>query len=161
MIQIKSQDGQHQYDEAGRAITDWHEKLCAWIVNSEFRNHKIDWWGSDNDFPAGMTMSEAVADNPNWNKMPNIAVTWYWNTKESCIKAFGEPSTFLKRDHDHYRDYWDIQHYPYTASRDWGNLEYNKEKAIEQLGKYCKFNVHAERTVVRYNEETIFDGALK
>ena len=60
MIHITSQDGMHQYDECGNAITTWNDKCCNWIVNDEYvdayNNDEIDWWGRDNDFPRGCSM---------------------------------------------------------------------------------------------------------
>lgn len=155
MIIIKSQTAVHQYDDQGRIITTWDNKKCSWIVNTEFENEDIDWYGKDSDFPAGYTLAEYIEQNPNWDKMPNIIVTWTWNDKETCIRAFGQPHSFGERP-----DYWDKVKYPYTASKDWGYLDYSKETAIEQLGKYCNFHIHADKTIIKYNNEIIFEGKL-
>ena len=47
MIRIICQDGIHQYDNKGNAITTWDNKKCSWIVNPEYENEKIDWWGKE------------------------------------------------------------------------------------------------------------------
>ena len=161
MIRITSQGAEHQYDEDGRAITTWDHKKCNWIVNEEFENEEIDWYGKDSDFPAGCTMKEFLASNPDWDKNPDVTVTWYWDTKQSAIAAFGSPHTFLPLGHPNSSNYWDVQKYPYTAVKQWGYLSYDKDEALERLGKYCDFHKHADRTVVKYNEETLFDGKLK
>lgn len=155
MIRIVSQNSTHQLDSEGRAITTWDAKKCCWIVNPEFENEVIDWYGQDSDFPAGCTLADYIARNPNWDKMPDINVTWYWNTKEVCIAAFGLPHTFGEKG-----DYWDKQIYPYTCSRNWGDIDESKETAAERFGKYCSFHTHADRVVVMYNGKVIFDGKL-
>ena len=76
MIYITSQDAYHQYDDNGNAITTWDTKKCAWIVEKEYENEKINWWGRDNDFPAGYTLSEYIQAFPNWNERPDITVKW-------------------------------------------------------------------------------------
>lgn len=154
-IKITSQDGLHQYDEGGNAITTWDAKKCAWIVNQEFEEAEIDWWGEDNDFPGGYTLKEYLESNPNWDKNPDISVTWFWNTKETCIEVFGRPHTFGEA-----WDYWDKKQYPYQASRSWGYLDYTPTEAIQQLGRYCSFNRRADRVVVTYNGKVIYDGKL-
>lgn len=156
MIRIVSQSAQHQYDDKERAITTWDEKKCAWIVQTEFETEKIDWWGADNDFPGGYTLKEYVETNPNWDKNPDIVVTWYWHTKETCIKAFGLPHTFGQKP-----DYWDKQLYPYSATRQWGYIDEKKDNAVNNFGKYARFHEHADRVVVTYNGETLHDGVLK
>jgi hypothetical protein len=82
MIKIVRQDGEHQYDELNRTITTWDHKKCAWIVNPEFDNDEIDWYGEDSDFPAGCTLKEYLLQYPNWDKMPNIKVTWKQEPKK-------------------------------------------------------------------------------
>ena len=161
MIRIKSQDAIHQYDEEGRAITTWDSKKCSWIVNPEYENEQIDWWGDDNDFPAGETNAEFTKRNPKWDNNAVISVTWFWNTKEKCIRTFGQPSSFLPKGDPHIRDYWDIQTYPYTSTKQWEYLAYTEEEAIEHLGKYCGFNKTADKTIVRYNDKIIFEGKLE
>ena len=159
MIHIKSQDAFHQYDEGGNPITTWDSKKCSWIINREYENERIDWWGKDNDFPGGCTLSQFVKDNPNWDKKPDISVTWYWENEESCVKAFGQPWTF---QHPATCDsnYWKTMKYPYTANKNWEHLDYEEKEAISQLGKYCGFNKFAYRVTVRYNGKLIHDGPL-
>jgi hypothetical protein len=156
MIRIVSTNGRHQYDTQGRAITTWDEKKCTWIINSDFEHAEIDWWGEDNDFPAGETLAAFEKRNPDWNKIPDITATWYWNTKESCIKAFGFPRSFGQP-----ADYWDKQHYPYSATRAWGYIDEKEETTVERFGKYCDFHRHADRVVVTYNGKVLHDGILK
>lgn len=160
MIKIKSQSGTNQFDKNGNAITTWDGKKCAWIVNEEYEHEEIDWYGKDSDFPAGYTLSEYEVQFPTWDKNPDISVTWYWNDKETCIKAFGQPHTFLGLNHPNIFNYWDIQIYPYSVNKSWGYLDYKKEEVVEQLGKYCDFHKFADRTVVSYNGEILFDGKL-
>lgn len=155
MIRIKSQSSDHQYDAEGRAITTWDHKKCSWIVNPEFENEEIDWYGEDSDFPAGTTLARYIQDHPNWDKMPDIHVTWYWNDKATCIKAFGLPHTFGQQS-----DYWDKQRYPYSASRSWGDIDEPEKSTVERFGKYCSFHKDADRTVVQYNGKVLFDGKL-
>jgi hypothetical protein len=57
MIKIKYQDDIHQYDEDDRPITTWDNKKGFWIINSEYENEDIDWWGEDNDFPKGVKLN--------------------------------------------------------------------------------------------------------
>lgn len=162
MIHITSQDALHQYDEDGNAITTWHGKKCAWIVNPEYEKEEINWWGEDNDFArAYQSIKDFERENPNWNKMPDIEVTWFWNTKSSAIAAFGQPSSFLPYHHKNISNYWDIQEYPYTATRKWGYIDESKETTIERFGKYCDFYKKADRVIVKYNDEILFDGKLK
>ena len=159
MIQIVSQDGVNQYDDSGNAITTWNAKACNWIVNPEFEKEKIDWWGVDNDFPRGTTWGSFIANNPNWDKKPDIVVTWYWNDKESCIKTFGQPKTFQSPQNYNPR-YWEDMKYPYSATKDWGYLDYSEEEAIIQCGKYCNFNKHAQRVTISYNGKILHDDIL-
>lgn len=151
MIKIRSQDRCHQYDESDNIITTWDKKKCSWIINPEYENSEIDWWGEDNDFPQGIALADFIKDNPNWNKLPDIIVIWTWNTKEGMMKAL--------KDND--SSWYNKQRFPYSESRSWGYLEYTKEEAIEQLGKYCDFYKHADNTKIIYNQETIFNGKLK
>lgn len=155
MIKIESQSALHQYDSEGNAITTWHEKKCEWIVNEEYENEEIDWYGKDSDFPRGCTLAQFEESNPNWDKLPNIHVTWYWDTKEDAIRAFGRPHTFGQPG-----TYWDTMSYPYTASRQWGYIDESEETTVERFGKYCDFHKHANRTVVTYNEKILYDGKL-
>lgn len=155
-IRITSQDGSHQYDGQGRAITTWDHKKCAWIVNEEFENESIDWWGNDNDFPGGCTLEQFKKDTPDWDNKPDISVSFYWNDKATCIRAFGSPHTFGAS-----ADYWDKQHYPYTHHKNWGYLDYKEDETVEALGKFCDFHKHASRVVVTYNSKVLHDGPLK
>jgi len=154
MIHIKSADAIHQYDEQGRAITTWDDKKCAWIVNPEFENQEIDWWGNDNDFPAGKTLKDFISSNPTWDKKPDITVKWTWKTKHDMIACLGAPTSIPERE------WYDKTIFPFSDSRSWGHLEYNKEEAIMYLGKYCGFNKNST-TVVTYNNEVIFEGILE
>ena len=156
MIQIVLQDSTHQYDSEGNAITTWDAKKCCWIVNAEFENEQINWYGKDSDFPAGCTLAEYINNNPGWDKFPDIDVTWYWNDKATCIRAFGLPHTFGQSS-----DYWDKQQYPYTAHRNWGYIDEPENTTIERFGKHCNFHKYADRTVVNYNGKVLFDGKLQ
>lgn len=153
MIQIKCQSGTNQYDEEGNAITYWDDKKCAWIVLPEYEQESINWYGKNSDFPAGCTLKEYEKTHPNWKSIPNIAVTWFWNTKETAQKTFGQPHTFGESF-----DYWDRQQYPYTCHRDWGYIECTKENAVKEFATYCGFQNYADRVIVTYNGETILDG---
>lgn len=155
MIRITNQSGTNQYDSQGNAITSWDDKKGAWIVNPEYENEEINWWGSDNDFPAGYTLKEYEASHPGWERLPDISVTWFWDTKLACVKAFGSPYSFGAD-----RDYWDKIRYPYTCTRSWGDLDFSKGQAVNALGTYCSFHKHADRVIVRYNGETLHDGKL-
>lgn len=155
MIKIKSQDAVHQYDSEGNAITTWDAKKCNWIVNTQYENEDIDWYGEDSDFAAGTTLKSFIESNPNWDKNPDITVTWIWDTKEIYEKAFGHPSSFGGA-----YNYYDTLSYPQSCVRSWGYLDYNEKEAIEQLGKYCGFHLKASKTIVRYNNKIIFEGKL-
>jgi len=155
-IRIKSQDGSHQYDGEGRAITTWDHKKCAWIVNEEFENEKIDWWGNDNDFPGGCTLEQFEANTPDWDKKPDISVSWYWNDKATCLRAFGSPHTFGADF-----DYWEKQRYPYQHHKNWGYLDYKEDEVVEALGKFADHHRHASRVIVKYNGKVLHDGPLK
>lgn len=148
MIQIVSQDGVHQYDKNGNAITTWNEKYCGWVINSEYENETIDWQDDENgisEFPRGATESYFKELYPNADNYPDIIVTWYWD-EDGYIKAFHEKPT--KADAC------------LQCTRDWRYLDYTKEKAIKLLGTYCNFNKYAYRTKIVYNREIIFDGKL-
>ena len=118
MIKIKMQDANHQYDEQDRAITTWDSKKCTWIVNTEFENEKIDWWGQDNDFPRGCTLSDFIENNPDWDKKPDIVVTWTWNTKQSMMSGFRDSNS----------EWYNKHQFPYSESRDWDTLTTVKKK---------------------------------
>ena len=136
-IRIEYQDGFHQYDEDFNPITTWNPKYCEWIINEEYENDEIDWQKDENgitEFPRGVTMAYAKESQPNADNYPVIDVFWIWD-KET-------PQGNLA-----YNKHWDY-------------LDYSKEKAVEQLVKYCDFNKYAVRTVVKYNNEVIFDGKL-
>ncbi len=149
-IKIVSQCSSHQYDALGNIVTNWDNKKCAWIVVKNFENKEIDWWGNENDFPAGYTLADYEKQYPNWDKLPDIKVTWAWNTKETCIKAFGSPHSFGKPS-----NYWDLQRYPYTHEQSWGYLDYTKEQAID-LRSYANFDVYADGVTIEYNGEIIY-----
>jgi len=151
MIRIKSQDGIHQYDSGGRAITTWDSKKCAWIVNPEFENEDIDWWGDDNDFPGGYTLSEFIENNPDWDKKPDISVTWTWNTKESYKRFGGHPSSFGAES-----DYYDKLTYPFSVTREWGYLDYDENEALK-LASYCDFDKKSDSVKVVYNGKVLLE----
>lgn len=146
MIRITWQGGFHQYDKYGNEITTWDEKKCAWIVNPEYENEDIDWWGEDNDFPAGCTLAEYEKDHPNWRDIPDIEVRWTWD-EEGWKKQFPD-----------WRKY-SIPFFPNTCYRSWGYIEYSEQEAIERLGRYCNFNQFANTKVI-YNGRVIFNGKL-
>jgi len=146
MIQIKRQDAYHQYDEEGRAITTWDAKKCVWIVNEEFENDQIDWWGNDNDFPGGYRLKDFIEANPDWEKIPDITATWYWADKDDLTLAFHDRTWALD------------QKYPYSHSKSWGYIECTKEAAVDRFATHCDWNRHASRVVITYNGEVLFDG---
>lgn len=154
MIRIVSQSAIHQYDENGRAITTWDSKKCSWIVNEEFENEDIDWWGEDNDFPAGTTLKEFLRNNPNWDKIPDISVTWTWETKEDMMKCLGRPTSIQEIE------WYAKEKFPNSTTRSWGYIDAPKETAVESFGKYCGFNKFSN-TKVSYNGEVIFEGKLE
>lgn len=147
MIRIISQDGCHQYDEDYNEITTWDDKKCAWIVNPEYENEEIDWWGEDNDFPAGYTLAEYERNYPDWNSRPDIDVIWTWD-EDGYKKAFPD-----WRRHP-------IPSFPETYCRSWGYLDISEEEAINRLGRHCRFNQYAISTKVTYNGKIIYDGKL-
>ena len=144
-IRIEHQDSVHHYDADYHPITTWNDKYCEWIINEEYEDDKIDWQTDENgitEFPRGVTMAYAKESQPNADNYPVIQVTWIWD-EEGYVKQFGQmPEGNL------------------TYSKTWEYLDYSEEKAIERLGKYCDFNKHAIRTVVKYNNDLIFDGKL-
>ena len=154
MIKIKSQDARHQYDEEGYAITTWDAKKCTWIVEPEFENERIDWYGKDSDFPSGCTLKEFEAENPNWDKVPDIIVTWTWNTKENMQKGFGRPNSVQESQ------WYDNTQFPYSGNRSWGYINVPKETTVERFGKFCDFHKYADNVRVLYNGEEIFNGVL-
>ena len=151
-IRITSQDGVHQYDGDGNAITTWNKKKCNWIVNKEFENSQIDWCGEDNDFPGGYTESEYERNYPNWRRVPDIKVAWYWNTKESYKNAFGHPSTFGQSAY-----YYDKLSYPIVCVREWGDIDEPKETVIGRFKDYAGFYQKCDRVIVYYNDEVLLD----
>ena len=154
MIKIVSQDAFQQYDELGNAITYWDAKKCSWIVNTEYEEEEIDWYGEDSDFPAGCTLAEYESQHPDWKSIPDISVTWTWNTKQRMQASLGRPTSIGEYE------WYDKQTFPYSQSKYWGDIECTKEEAIERFGKYCGFNKGADKTVVKYNNEIIFEGNL-
>ena len=148
-IFITYQDGQGQYDQNYNQITEWNSKYCSWVVLPEYEeaynNGEIDWWGEDNDFPAGETMKELQEQYPDADSWPYIHVQWFWTT-EGYIKTFHE-----RPKYEHQLRYGNC----------WEYLNYTKEEAIEKTGRYCDFHKNAYRTVVEYNGEVIFDGKLE
>ena len=148
-------DGVHQYDSKGRAITTWDKKKCSWIVNPEFEDDNIDWYGEHSDFPAGYTLKEYKENFPDWDKKPDIVVTWTWKDKASAIAAFGQPHTFGESS-----DYWDKKEFPMTATREWGYIDEPEETTVERFGKYCNWHIHASNVRVLYNGKEIFNGKL-
>lgn len=155
MIKIKSTDVYHQYDKEGRAITTWDHKKCSWIINSEFEDEEIDFWGKDNDFPAACKLADYIEENTNWEKLPNITVTWIWNTKDALMLSCGRPTSTSEWE------WYNKAKFPFTDSRSWGYLNYTKEEAIEHLGCYCDFYKGADNTKITYDDEILFDGKLK
>lgn len=148
IIRIVSQDGIHQYDANGNAITTWNEKYCGWVINSEYENDTIDWQDDANgisEFPRGAIEAYFKELYPNADNYPDIVVTWYWD-EDGYIKAFKEKPTRADSS--------------LQCTRNWGFLNYSKDKAIKNLGHYCDFNKYAKRTKITYNGETIFDGKL-
>lgn len=150
---IAYQDSRHQYDEYNNSITTWDSKKCAWIVNKEFEREEIDWWGKDNDFPTGLTLEEFEKNNPDWAKLPDIVVTWTWNTKEAYRNAFGSPFSFGESF-----DYYDKQEYPQKHTKQWGYIECSEEDAVERFAGFADHNKHADDVTVMYNGKLIFNG---
>lgn len=156
MIKITSQDSLHQCDIDGNKITTWDEYRCCWIVNKEYENDTIDWFGKDGDFPAGSTLAQFEEQNPKYAENPCIETEFYWASKEEAILQFGYPDTFGAPE-----NYWDKIKYPYSCFRSWNHMDTKKENVVETFGKYCDFNKHATRVVIKYNNELLFDGVLK
>lgn len=128
MIQINYQTATGQYDRNGNQITRWDAKRCSWIVLSKYKreydNNEIDWWGGDNDFPAGETIEQYHKRYPHQctANLPDISVQYIFNI-EDFKKAFpGE----------------DYQKYPhgYSYCRHWQHLDYKFEEAVEKLKYY-------------------------
>ena len=147
MIHIKSQDSLHQYDEFDNPITTWDDKKCAWIVEPEYEEEEIAWWGEDNDFPRGLTLKEFEEENPGWDKIPDISVTWTWSE-----------DGYKKQFMDWYN--YPLPVFPVICTRDWGYIDYSEEEAIEFLGKYCKWNIYSDKVEIKYNNKLIFSGKL-
>lgn len=166
MIYITSQSATTQYDVGGNAITHWDNKRCAWIINKPYENEEIDWWGKDNDFPAGCTKAQYEVNNPGWSNKPNITITWSWE-KEAYIKAFGGPWKMFDPRWDsvkHLLTGADLRHcytavpdsrYPYRDSRSWGHLDYTQEEAIDMAKRYCDLYENATDVSVFYNNKLI------
>ena len=151
MIQIVHQDGEHQYDANGNAITTWNEKYCGWVINSEYENETIDWQDDANgisEFPRGATEAYYKELYPNADNYPDIIVTWYWDL-DGYVKAFHEHPGRADKT------------FTFNCTRSWGYLDYSKEEAISWLGHYCDFNKYAHKTKIVYNHETIFEGKLE
>ena len=147
MITITSQDGEHQYDEQGRAITTWNEKYCSWIINQEFENETIDWQDDENgisEFPRGCTKAHYLEMFPGADNYPDVEVTWYWDEAgyEKAFKTKPKPEDSL------------------CCCRYWGHINLSEEDAIRRMGHYGDFNKYAYRTVVKYNNKIIYDGKL-
>lgn len=147
MIRITDQDNIHQYDEYGNPITTWDDKKCAWIVNPEYEDEDIDWWGEDNDFPQGVTLKEYEEQHPNWASMPDIEVTWTWS-EENYKKQFPDWHRFP------------LPSFPTSCTRSWGYIDMSEEEAIERLGHYCNFNKHADNVEITYNGKIIHNNKL-
>lgn len=147
MIHITWQDADGQYDDEGRMIAEWNEKLCSWIVCKEFEEAyykgEIDWWGEDNDFPGACTEKEYLEMFPGAYDYPDIMVSWTWD------------------DEGYYKEFQEHTKEDVTHSNSWRHLNYTKEEAINRTGKYCKFNKYAKNVKVYYNGEKIFDGVLE
>lgn len=172
MIKINSQDGHHQYDDNGNIITTWDSKKCAWIVEKEYNNSKIDWWGKDNDFPSGYTLEEYIKLYPNWDKNPDITVQWTILNREDYFKTFREypikenPSMSCiahllsgsERKHLYMEDK-DFK-FPYIFTKTWEYLDETEESSL-RLGKYCNFHKFASNVRIMYNEKEIFNGKLE
>ena len=149
MIKIVAQDAEHQYDELGRAITEWNEKYCGWVILEEFEHETIDWQDNENgisEFPRGGTKAYFEEICPGAENYPDIDVVWTW-------------------DHDGYKNMFheDFNNGGDTIAcvRSWGYLNYDEETAIKLLGHYCDFNKYALTTKITYNGKTIFNGKLE
>lgn len=94
-----------------------------------------------------------VENNPNWDKMPDIRVTWTWNTKEQYEKMGGHPRSFGQS-----HDYYDKLAYPQICTRDWGYIDCPKEEAVKRFADYAGFHKYADNVKVFYNGEKLFDG---
>lgn len=146
IVTITRMDATHQYDKDGNAITTWNSKYCGWVINKEYENCIIDWVEDKNgitEFPRGGTKAYFEKLYPGADNNPVITVTWYWDQK-GYKKFFKENLETLATSH----------------SQTWEYLDYTEEEAINMLGSYCRFNEEAYRTVIKYNNKTIFDGKL-
>ena len=147
MITITSQDGEHQYDDQGRAITTWNEKYCSWIINPEYEREIIDWQDNENgisEFPRGCTKEHYLELFPGADNYPDVEVTWFWN-EEGYSKAFKtklEPGKIRQ------------------CTRYWGHINLTEEDAIRRMGHYCNFHKYAYRVKINYNNKIIHDGKL-
>ena len=146
MIQISAQDGMHQYDKRGRAITTWDDKKCNWIVNEQFADEEINWWGEDNDYPQGYTLAEFIVSHPDWESLPDIKVTWRWDTKESYKKSFGRDTNCN-----------DLV-FPQFHTRKWGYMNYTISEAVDLGKRYCGFARLADWTEISFNGESVWCG---
>lgn len=137
MIKIKSQDATSQYDEFGNVITRWDGYRCCWIVNEQYENDKIDWYGNDNDFPTGCTLEEFNKMNPNYESNPSIWLTVYFD-EESYKRAFGTLRGYFDR---------------FSYHRSWNNLDYDFEYTMKRIPQYLKSNCFATHIGVGWNRE--------
>lgn len=155
MIHIKRQDGIHQYDEYGNAITTRNDKCCNWIVNEEYveayNNDEIDWWGEDNDFPRGCSMEYQIANFGDPYALPDISLEMTWETEDDYRKMGAT-------DHFEYSSY----SYPLTIYRHWGYLNYSEKEAIESLvtnpqSYYHSIAKGSTRCKLTYNGKIIYE----
>ena len=152
MIRIKSQDAVHQYDESGTAITTWCEKRCNWIVNKEFEDADIDWYGEDSDYPAGVTAAQHEENNPEWRTYPNISMKYTCNNVRSYSKATNMiPEIMEKR--------YGSTVYPVNWTRSWGyypRVEISSiNEAILRFWSYCDWGKNADSVSITYDDETM------
>lgn len=148
-INITRQSANHQYDEDGRAITTWDDKKCEWIIEPEFENCHINWYGKDNDFPRGISLREYETLYPDHKSNPEIDITWRYDNIEGLVSTFGD------------RRYWEenVKTYPYFVHKNW---DYYSKKQYPSLNsiiknpifyKYCDFHKGADSIEVKYNDE--------
>lgn len=116
MIKITSQSSSGQYDEEGNQITEWNPKLCEWVVlpkyKADYDNNNIDWWGKDNDFPAGATIEYFNTEYPNWESRPVISICMYFNP-EGCKKAFPDENQSKYKNGFNYGRTWEYLDYSF------------------------------------------------
>jgi hypothetical protein len=151
MIRIKSQDALHQYDGIGRAITTWDGDRCAWIVNKEFEDAEIDWYGANSDFPGGMTLKEYDELYPDFANNPNITITWKYESINALVKTFGD------------RRYWEqnVKTFPYLITRNWNYFSRKDVPTFEAVlthgsngfHGYAGFDKGADGIFVQYDNE--------